>query len=130
MKGQINESPLEECRNIYRKSGMNLSVKGLHLGITDDLICAWNKTTRVETCEGSCIELTNQKVNYLIYLLNLFLSYSGDSGSALKILGNFERYYVVGITSFGFSCGAALPAFYTRVPNYISWIEDLVWPVE
>ncbi|KAJ8961845.1 hypothetical protein NQ318_021462 [Aromia moschata] len=41
-------------------------------------------------------------------------------------------YDVVGITSFGKSCGLEkdLPGVYTRVSGYIEWIEGIVWPDE
>ena len=37
-------------------------------------------------------------------------------------------YDVIGITSFGASCGYAVPAIYTRVYKYVPWIESIVWP--
>lgn len=35
---------------------------------------------------------------------------------------------VVGVVSFGASCGTELPGVYTRVAFYIEWIESIVWP--
>lgn len=35
---------------------------------------------------------------------------------------------VVGVTSFGISCGSALPSVYARVAFYLDWIESIVWP--
>lgn len=38
-------------------------------------------------------------------------------------------YNVIGVTSFGKLCGLLeTPGVYTRVSNYIKWIEDTVWP--
>lgn len=42
--------------------------------------------------------------------------------------GNQCVFYIIGITSFGKFCGATnIPAVYTRVSEYVSWIEDIVW---
>lgn len=35
---------------------------------------------------------------------------------------------IVGVVSFGVSCGTALPGVYTRVAFYVGWIESIVWP--
>ncbi|XP_065074304.1 venom protease-like isoform X2 [Ochlerotatus camptorhynchus] len=53
----------------------------------------------------------------------------GDSGGPLQITdqGNHCVFYVFGITSIGQGCGANLPAIYTRVASFLSWIEPIVW---
>ncbi|XP_076651153.1 venom protease-like [Halictus rubicundus] len=54
----------------------------------------------------------------------------GDSGGPLVILNQDYNcmYSLVGITSFGGFCGSVIPGVYTRVSNYIPWIEKTVWP--
>lgn len=54
----------------------------------------------------------------------------GDSGGPLVVLNNdyYCMYSLIGITSTGKDCGGAAPGIYTRVYNYISWIESIVWP--
>lgn len=55
----------------------------------------------------------------------------GDSGGPIELdqklaRGTFST--IVGITSFGKACGfVSIPGVYTRVSNYIEWIEDIVW---
>lgn len=40
----------------------------------------------------------------------------------------FHMYFIVGITSFGKKCGFAnMPAVYTNVAYFVSWIEEIVW---
>ncbi|KAL5276111.1 CLIPC6 family protein [Megaselia abdita] len=52
---------------------------------------------------------------------------AGDSGGPLQRLDEGVSY-IVGITSIGAKCGGSLPALYTRVTQYIEWIENIVWP--
>lgn len=35
---------------------------------------------------------------------------------------------LVGVTSFGITCGSTLPSVYARVAFYADWIERIVWP--
>ncbi|XP_053696866.1 venom protease-like [Sabethes cyaneus] len=55
----------------------------------------------------------------------------GDSGGPLQIYNDenvYCTYTIIGITSFGKYCGlAGSPGVYTRVYQYISWIENLVF---
>ncbi|XP_053661011.1 anionic trypsin-2-like [Anopheles marshallii] len=57
---------------------------------------------------------------------------SGDSGGPLQITTNDEACvaHVIGVTSYGVACGSSIPAIYTRVSKYVSWIESIVWPTE
>lgn len=54
----------------------------------------------------------------------------GDSGGPLAIFNQDHdcMYNVIGITSLGRVCGSVVPGVYTRVYNYIPWIEEVVWP--
>lgn len=53
----------------------------------------------------------------------------GDSGGPLQIIVKPSYMnYIVGVTSFGYSCGSGIPGVYARVANYIDWIESIVWP--
>ncbi|XP_045593292.1 trypsin-1 [Procambarus clarkii] len=47
----------------------------------------------------------------------------GDSGGPLSWLKK-ENYYLVGVISFGIGCAKqSLPGVYTKVANYLQWIE-------
>lgn len=37
-------------------------------------------------------------------------------------------YLQIGVVSFGKGCALSFPGVYTRVSNYIEWIENIVWP--
>ncbi|XP_065074220.1 serine protease snake-like [Ochlerotatus camptorhynchus] len=53
----------------------------------------------------------------------------GDSGGPLQITTEDHNcvYYLVGVTSFGISCGGFIPGVYTKVSAYLDWIESVVW---
>lgn len=55
----------------------------------------------------------------------------GDSGGPIQIteiIGADKRNIIVGLTSFGVHCGSQLPSVYTRVTEFLDWIEEMVWP--
>ncbi|CAH0599409.1 unnamed protein product [Chrysodeixis includens] len=58
----------------------------------------------------------------------------GDSGGPLQIMSKkvYCTFTILGVTSFGITaCGEiGFPGVYTRVSNYIPWIEGIVWPKE
>ncbi|KAK9890263.1 hypothetical protein WA026_010373 [Henosepilachna vigintioctopunctata] len=79
--------------------------KSLPRGIISSMICAGELKGGKDTCQG-------------------------DSGGPLVVTkkNNQCKFYLIGITSFGKSCGEVnAPAIYTRVSEYISWIENIVW---
>lgn len=56
--------------------------------------------------------------------------FQGDSGGPLQIQHPYVNcmYTVMGITSFAKQCGDLnAPGVYTRVYNYLDWIESIVW---
>lgn len=77
----------------------------------------------------------------------------GDSGGPIQFRIRVKQddiFYIVGVTSFGASCGSDIPGIYTRVnmthnvkryrivqlldnftfkvSEYLDWIEQVVWP--
>ena len=55
-------------------------------------------------------------------------SCSGDSGGPVQNYRNSRFSTIVGVISYGFSCGGKLPSVNTRVAFYVDWIESVVWP--
>ncbi|XP_073963856.1 trypsin-1-like [Choristoneura fumiferana] len=91
----------EECRKKFPRS------RTMEHGFdADTQICYGDYTERVDTCQG-------------------------DSGGPLTIQNAKVTctYIIVGITSFGKSCGSPKdPGIYTKVSYYVPWIESIVWP--
>lgn len=52
LSGSVDEIPLSECRQKYDRAYSDRMIPKMPVGITDDLICAANRTATVDTCEG------------------------------------------------------------------------------
>ncbi|XP_028131439.1 serine protease Hayan-like isoform X4 [Diabrotica virgifera virgifera] len=52
----------------------------------------------------------------------------GDSGGPLQIREKTGAFSIVGIVSYGAGCGGKIPGVYTRVSQFVDWIEKYVWP--
>ncbi|KAK9718695.1 Trypsin [Popillia japonica] len=56
----------------------------------------------------------------------------GDSGGPIQFENTKDNgatpAVVVGVVSFGRGCGGDTPSIYTKVSEFIDWIEDIVWP--
>lgn len=101
LKVDIDLYSLDECSKVYQIS------RKLAQGIKDDSqICAGGKEAVGDTCQG-------------------------DSGGPLQkplSIPSHHIHLLVGVTSFGKACGIQnLPGVYTRVSNYLPWIEKIVW---
>ncbi|XP_055384409.1 transmembrane protease serine 9-like [Condylostylus longicornis] len=92
----------DECKKIYSmESGLNRAYEISY----KRQICVGSRNSTKDTCQG-------------------------DSGGPLQILHSKEycMWEIIGITSFGAGCGTPeIPGVYTRVYNYIDWIESIVW---
>lgn len=90
-----------KCRATYE-----VDKKHLPNGVVDSMLCAGDLKGFKDTCQG-------------------------DSGGPLVVTqpDNNCVHHVIGITSFGITCAAAnTPAIYTKVSDYVPWIERIVWP--
>ncbi|KAF5276222.1 hypothetical protein FQR65_LT04027 [Abscondita terminalis] len=99
MKVTLAYYTIDRCRQVYSNAGQ----RRLPNGISEDIqICAGGINESKDTCQG-------------------------DSGGPLQIRSedNYKLYHIVGVTSFGKGCGVInTPGVYTRVSNYVKWIED------
>ncbi|KAG8239953.1 hypothetical protein J437_LFUL019538 [Ladona fulva] len=81
------------------------STRLLKDGIVPTMLCAGIREGKRDTCQG-------------------------DSGGPLQIAIRFKCIYeVLGVTSFGKVCASPnSPSIYSKVFEYVPWIEDIVWP--
>jgi len=102
LKVDLNFVPASQCNASYASD----FVEHLRFGISNiTMICAGSIDGSKDTC-------------------------AGDSGGPLQIenVENSGMYTQFGITSFGKYCGDKYtPGVYTKVSNYIPWIEKIVW---
>ncbi|KAF2894119.1 hypothetical protein ILUMI_12053 [Ignelater luminosus] len=105
MKVSLDLFSIALCKQAY----VSVPTRQLPNGISEDLqICAGDANKEKDACQG-------------------------DSGGPLQIVDQYNPalYYIIGITSFGRSCGTTSnPGVYTRVSHYVGWIEEIVWPNE
>ncbi|XP_044736800.1 transmembrane protease serine 9-like [Chrysoperla carnea] len=102
LQAALSIIPHSECNSTYQKE------ERLNQGVLDDM----------QLCAGAAPNESNKD------------TCQGDSGGPLQIFAEDVHcmYYIIGVTSFGKPCGyTRIPGVYTRVSNYIPWIEKTVW---
>lgn len=104
LKAKLRTLPLEECNNTVLEYNKTPNFAAFRNGVSESQYCAIDPHGISDSCQG-------------------------DSGGPLQIYpeGSYIAK-VVGIVSFGISCGSAWPGIYTRVAYYLDWIESHVWP--
>lgn len=95
----VTTVPLLECNATHIAYGTSRSYRS---GLNDGHYCAFDPELKKDACQS-------------------------DSGGPLQLVENKEST-IVGIVSFGLSCGSAVPSVYARVAYYLDWIEGIVWP--
>lgn len=96
--------PLALCNTTLLNYNRDANQPSLRGGLSESQCCAFDPAARNDACQG-------------------------DSGGPLQnfqISSNLAT--IVGVVSFGISCGTSLPSIYTRVAYYLDWIEPIVWP--
>ena len=96
--------PLSVCNTTILEWNRERNLPFLRGGIGESKYCAYDAGTRNDSCQG-------------------------DSGGPLQVFrSDSNTTQVIGVVSFGFGCGTALPSIYTRVAYYFEWIKSHVWP--
>lgn len=102
LKAEVETVPLSECNRIYTEFNRLSDLSPLRNGITQGQYCGHSPLG-----SDACL---------------------GDSGGPLQYFRYQYTAHVLGVVSFGISCGTGLPGIYTRVANYSDWIAENVWP--
>lgn len=95
--------PVDQCNKTLLQFNRDADQSSLRGGIILGQLCTYDPQARNDACVG-------------------------DSGGPLQITKLSGVSTIVGVTSFGISCGSTLPSISTRVAFYLDWIEDIVWP--
>lgn len=104
LKIELKTVPLSDCNATFWNYNNRRNLPEFRNGIDEGQYCAHDPIENKDSCQG-------------------------DSGGPLQTIRSFSNpVKVVGIVSFGISCGSKLPGIYTRVANYIEWIGSHVWP--
>lgn len=99
LKVNLNIYNNSECSRVYANDDK------ISRGIVKTMLCAGDNKGGKDTCLG-------------------------DSGGPLFVTEkeNMCTFYLIGVTSFGKLCAQAnTPGIYTRVSEYLDWIENTVW---
>lgn len=102
LKASVSTVPLTDCNRTltdYNRLSNQPSLRAL----TVSQMCALNPLDNSDACQG-------------------------DSGGPLFVTDHSGVSTLLGVISFGVSCGSHLPGVYTRVAAYTEWIESVVWP--
>lgn len=103
LKTNVTSMPLELCNKTLLDWNREPNQPSLRNGLSQSQCCAFDPAARNDACQG-------------------------DSGGPLQTFIESNIAHIVGIVSFGVSCGTTLPGIYTRVAYYLDWIEPIVWP--
>lgn len=104
LKANINTVPLSECNSTVLEFNKTPNFTAFRNGVSAGQYCAHDPTGNSDSCQG-------------------------DSGGPLQLYPpGSDVAKIVGVVSFGISCGSAWPGIYTRVAYYLDWIESNVWP--
>lgn len=111
LKANLHAMPLLECNRTILEYNQRRNLTMLKHGVGRSQFCAYDRNNMTERCRIM-------------------------SGGALQIFPSESSLpKIIGITSFEFtslgfgdSCSSKYPGIFTRIANYIPWIESIVWP--
>lgn len=98
--------PLTSCNDTLTKFNEAANHPSFREGLLDSQLCALDTTSARDQVMDACV---------------------GDSGGPIFTYDESGVSTVIGVVSFGISCGSNLPSVYTRAASYIDWIEGVVW---
>lgn len=106
-QAKVSVVPLTSCNTTLTEYNEDKDLPSFREGLIDSQLCALDTNSSRDKVMDTC---------------------QGDSGGPIFITDEAGVSTLVGVVSFGVSCGTDLPSVYTRVASYMDWIEDFVWP--
>lgn len=101
LKTNVTMMPIEQCNTTVLNFNNVAPLASLRDGVILGQVCAYDPNAKNDAC-------------------------GGDSGGPLQF-SDSGISTIIGVTSFGLSCGTSFPSISTRVAFYIDWIESIVW---
>lgn len=98
---------LASCNATFLKYNQLADQPSFRKGLIDSQLCALDTNSAPDKIKDACV---------------------GDSGGPIFTYNPSGLSSLVGVTSFGVSCGTQLPSVYTRIASFTEWIESIVWP--
>lgn len=127
LKANVTTVPIQECVKIlleYNRGSNQPSLRALN----ETQLCAINLEQRSDACQGRYLESIELEMFDIPIVWEILNSEKGDSGGPIFLNNALTGVStIVGIVSYGISCGTELPSVYTRVASFANWIEQIVF---
>jgi len=120
---RIGEEAIVSGFGLLKESGtsMSSSLQHVKLDITDLEDCkeAYEGTSAIVDEKNFCAAKEGKD------------ACTGDSGGPMVAQGEDDRYYLIGVVSFGKGCARKdIPGVYARVDKFINWVKGVVEGIE
>lgn len=118
LQAEVRVTSTDQCNKNYSKLEISW------LNIDEHFLCASDPQGKRDACQGDSggpLMWNNNQIN------GLFSGSNNDLDSTNNIEGQQEKWYQLGLVSFGYGCAnQQYPGVYTRISYYMPWILKIV----